>query len=69
MDNQQQIIETLDRLKSDGKLIKLKLWPPTWSNMIEKEENRMEINGGNDGMFEGISEQFYDEMVIKYSKK
>lgn len=69
MDNQQQIIETLDRLKSDGKLIKLKLWPPKWSTIIEKEENRMEINGGNDGMFEGISEKFYDEMVIKYSRK
>lgn len=66
LSKEDQIRCILDSLTDEGKLFKIKLYPPAWSNIIEKEDNRMEINNGEDGVFEGISESFYDEMVRNY---
>lgn len=61
-----QIRCVLDSLSEEGKLFKIKLYPPNWSNIIEKDDNRLEINDGEDGVFEGITEAFYDELVRIY---
>lgn len=66
LSKEDQIRCILDSLTDEGKLFKIKLYPPEWSNIIEKEGNRMEINNGEDGVFEGISESFYDEMIRNY---
>ena len=66
----QEIIEDeLIELKESGKQIHLTLRPPTWSNIIEKEDNRMYVNDGKDGEFDGVTEAFYDEMVRLFDSR
>ena len=63
----ESIFETLCTLRDAGGDISLKLWPPKWTNIIMPDDNRMEINGGGNGTFEGVSESFYDRMVNIFS--
>lgn len=63
----ESIFKTLCVLRDAGGDISLKLWPPTWTNIIMPDDNRMEINGGGNGTFEGVSEGFYDRMVNIFS--
>lgn len=62
------IFETLCMLKDAGDTISFKLWPPKWTNIIMPDDNIMEINGGGNGTFYGVSEKFYDEMVRVFSR-
>lgn len=64
--NRDIIRDTLEYLSAEQRPIKLTLRPPAWTNIIEPEDNIMEINDGEDGVFEGIPESFYDEMVKLY---
>jgi hypothetical protein len=63
----ESIFETLCTLRDAGEPISLKLWPPKWTTIIMPDDNRMEINGGGNGTFEGVSEAFYDRMVNIFS--
>ncbi len=65
----QEILNKLKQLKRDKKYIALSLWPPPLSTTIQREDNRMYINEGRDGKFEGVSEAFYDEMVNKFDSR
>jgi hypothetical protein len=47
----------------------LTLYPPIGETMIQKEGNRMYVNEGRNGLFEDVSEEFYDEMVSKYDSR
>ena len=64
-----QIKGILQDLQDSGKYIALSLHPPIGSPMIEKEGNRMFINEGRDGKFEGVSEAFYDKMVQEFDSR
>ena len=63
----ESIFETLCMLRDAGGDISLKLWPPKWTTIIMPDDNRMEINGGGNGTFEGVTEAFYDRMVNIFS--
>ncbi len=45
------------------------LYPPIGKTMIQKQGNRMYVNEGRNGLFEDVSEKFYDEMVSKYDSR
>jgi len=45
------------------------LYPPIGETMIQKQGNRMYVNEGRNGVFEDVSEKFYDEMVSKYDSR
>jgi hypothetical protein len=64
-----QIEATLKRLKKDKKYIALSLHPEVGNTTITKDDNRLFINEGRDGKWEGVSETFYDEMVQKYDSR
>jgi len=64
-----EIESKLKQLKRNKKYIALSLWPPIGQSTIQSEDNRMFINEGRDGKWEGISEQFYDEMVNKFDSR
>jgi hypothetical protein len=44
-------------------------YPPIGETTIQKEGNRMYVNEGRNGLFENVSEKFYDEMVSKYDSR
>lgn len=64
-----QIETKLKQLKRAKKYIAVSLWPPLGSSIIEKEGNRMFINEGRDGKWEGVSSVFYDRMAQKYDSR
>lgn len=64
-----QIIDILKSLKRKRKYIAVSLWPPFGSTIIESEGNRLYINEGRDGKFEGVSESFYDQVIVKYDSR
>jgi len=64
-----QIETTLKRLKKDKKYIALSLYPEVGNTTITKDNNRLFINEGRDGKWEGVSEVFYDKMVQKYDSR
>jgi hypothetical protein len=66
---EEQIEKVLKGLKRNKKYIAVSLWPPLGSSIIEKEGNRMFINEGRDGKWEGVSEEFYDRMTRKYDSR
>lgn len=66
---QQEIIKTLTGLKKNKKYIALSLHPAIGNSTISKEDNRLFINEGRDGKWEGLSESFYDEMVAKFDSR
>ena len=66
-DTMETIFETLSFLKDAGGPISLKLWPPKWTTIIMPDDNIMEINGGGNGTFYGVTEAFYDRMVNIFS--
>ena len=64
-----QIETKLKQLKRAKKYIAVSLWPPVGSPIIEKEGNRMLINEGRGGKWEGVSEEFYDRMAQRYDSR
>jgi hypothetical protein len=64
-----QIEFALKKMKAEKKYIALSLQPPIGHSTIESEGNRMFINEGRDGKFDGVSESFYDLMVEKYDSR
>lgn len=65
----QEIVKTLTALKKNKKSIALSLHPAIGNSTITREENRLFINEGRDGKWEGVSESFYDEMVRKFDSR
>ncbi len=63
------IIDKLTKMKRDEKYAALSLHPPFGSKVIQRENNRLFINEGRDGKFEGVSEEFYDELVDKFDSR
>jgi hypothetical protein len=66
---QQEIVKTLTGLKRNKKWIALSLHPAIGDSTISREDNRLFINEGRDGKWEGVSESFYDEMVAKFDSR
>jgi hypothetical protein len=66
---QQEIIKTLTSLKKNKQYIALSLHPAIGNSTISKEDNRLFINEGRGGKWEGVSESFYDEMVAKFDSR
>jgi hypothetical protein len=66
---QQEIIKTLNGLKRNKKWIALSLHPAIGNSTISRESNRLFINEGRDGKWEGVTESFYDEMVAKFDSR
>jgi hypothetical protein len=66
---EEQILNTLKKLKKEKKYIALQLHPASGHTTIEQEGNILRINEGRDGKFEGISESFYDEMVKRFDSR
>jgi hypothetical protein len=66
---QQEIIKTLTSLKKNKQYIALSLHPAIGNSTISKEDNRLFINEGRGGKWEGVSERFYDEMVAKFDSR
>ena len=65
----QDIIKTLTSLKRNKKWIALSLHPAIGNSTISREDNRLFINEGRDGKWDGVSESFYDEMVAKFDSR
>jgi hypothetical protein len=66
---EQEIVQRLKSLKRNKKYIALSLHPAVGNSTIDKENNRLFINEGRDGKWEGVSEAFYDEMVNKFDSR
>jgi hypothetical protein len=66
---EQEIVQRLKSLKRNKKYIALSLHPAVGNSMIDKEGNRLFINEGRDGKWEGVSEAFYDEIVNKFDSR
>ncbi len=64
-----QITQKLTKMKRDKKYISLSLYPPFGSLVIQREGNRLFINEGRDGKYEGVSELFYDSLVDKFDSR
>lgn len=60
------IIEHLEAMK--GQFIALSLWPGL-DKTIKAEGNILKINEGRSGIFEGVSESFYDQLVDIYDSR
>jgi hypothetical protein len=67
--NEIEVALKLKQLEKRKAWIELSLWPPTGNTTIEKQDNRMYINEGRDGKWEGISEAFYNNMVMIYDSR
>jgi hypothetical protein len=67
--NEMEVALKLKQLEKRKAWIELSLWPPTGNTTIEKQDNRMYINEGRDGKWEGISEAFYNNMVMIYDSR
>jgi hypothetical protein len=65
----QEITQKLKSLKRNKKYIALSLHPAVGNSVISKEDNRLFINEGRDGKWDGVSEAFYDEMVDKFDSR
>lgn len=66
---EQEIVQRLESLKKNKKYIALSLHPAVGNSTIDKENNRLFINEGRDGKWEGVSEAFYDEIVNKFDSR
>lgn len=67
--NELEVLCRLEELSQEGKYLALSLHPPIGSTTIERYGNRMFINEGRQGKWEGISEAFYDLMVSRYDSR
>jgi len=63
------IMLKLQELKDDGKYIALSLHPAIGNSTISKEDNRMFINEGRNGKWDGIREEFYDKVVDMFDSR
>jgi len=66
---EEKILNTLKKLKREKRYIALQLHPAIGHTTIEREGNRLRINEGRDGTFEGVSESFYDEIVDQFDSR
>lgn len=66
---QGEIVKSLTGLKKNGKWIALQLHPAVGSSTISRDGNRLFINEGRDGKWDGVSESFYDEMVAEFDSR
>ena len=64
-----QIIQKLTKMKKEKKYTALSLHPPFGSSVIQREGNRLFINEGRDGKYEGVSELLYDSLVDKFDSR
>lgn len=64
-----QIIQKLTKMKKEKKYTALSLHPPFGSSVIQRENNRLFINEGRDGKYEGVSELLYDSLVDKFDSR
>lgn len=64
-----EILSRLEELSKEGKYLTLSLHPPIGLSTIQRDDNRMFINEGRDGKWEGVSEAFYDLMVPRYDSR
>ena len=69
--NEIEILLKLKELKKQGKRIYLQLWPGYGQSIIDTkgDTNRLFINDGRDGSWEGISEHTYDQLVIEWDSR
>ena len=63
------IKDKLAELKAAGKWIALSLHPESGSTIVSGPMNRLFINEGRDGKYEGVTEVLYDSMVDKYDSR
>lgn len=68
-DNEIKLEITLQDLQEQNKWIELQLHPEPSSSIIDGNNNKCLINEGRLGKFDGISERFYDKMVILYDSR
>lgn len=66
---EQEIIQKLKSLKKNKKYIALSLHPAVGNSTISRDDNRLFINEGRDGKWDGIAEAFYDEIVNKFDSR
>lgn len=59
----------LRNLKANRRYIALSLRPPVGHTTIQPNGNAMYVNEGRDGKYEGVSEAFYDRMVLLYDSR
>jgi hypothetical protein len=69
-----EIVLKLRELVKQGKRIELKLYPGIGNTTIDSRfpaepVNRLFINEGRDGKWEGVSEQTYDQLVSIYDSR
>ena len=66
-----EILLKLKELRKQGKTIHLQLWPGYGHSIIDTKEdtNRLFINEGRDGIWEGISESVYDQLVTIWDSR
>lgn len=65
-----ELFETkLIAMKRSKTYIALSLYPPIGATTIQKDGNRLFINEGRYGKYEGVSEQVYDTLVRKYDSR
>jgi hypothetical protein len=68
--SEQEIEKVLRKLKRDGAWVTLSLHPGIGESTISKDpKNRLFINEGRSGKWEGVSEAFYDEMVNRFDSR
>jgi hypothetical protein len=67
--NEMEVALKLKQLEKRKAWIELSLSAGLGNTTIEKQDNRMYINQGRDGKWEGISEAFYDTMVSIYDSR
>lgn len=67
--NELEALCKLEELSQEGKYLALSLHPPIGLSTIQQYGNRMFINEGREGKWEGISEAFYDLMVSRYDSR
>ena len=63
------IIDKLAKMKRNKKYVALSLHPPFGSTVIQRDNNRLFINEGREGKFDGVSEELYDELVDKFDSR
>ena len=68
--SEQEIEKALRKLKRDGTWIALSLHPGIGESTLSKDPvNRLFVNEGRDGIWGGVPEAFYDEMVKRYDSR
>lgn len=71
--NEQELENRLQELKQQGKWISISLWPTGGNNFVDTPSDKpvhvCKINEDRLGLFNNISEDFYDRMVNEYDSR